>query len=154
MNGRITSWWEVRWQTDGGWWEGEPGAGFCLFLLHFSPTTLLLLAPQSGALRITPLRDFHPIPIPSQSHPIPSTYSFRAFKPFNGDLKQPKQTKADQCRPRQTKADQGRPSQTKADQGRPRQTKADQGRPRQTKAAQGNPRQTKADKGRPKQVSK
>ena len=63
-----------------------------------------LLAPQSGALRITPLRDFQPNPIP-----IPSTYSFRAFKPFNGDLKQPKQTKADQCRPRQTKADQGRP---------------------------------------------
>ena len=32
--------------------------------------TKRLLAPQSGALRITPLRDFHPIPIPSQSHPI------------------------------------------------------------------------------------
>ena len=38
------------------------------------------------------------------SYPSQSTYSFRAFKPFNGDLKQPKQTKADQCRPRQTKA--------------------------------------------------
>ena len=30
---------------------------------------------------------------------VPTTYSFRAFKPFYGDLKQPKQTKADQCRP-------------------------------------------------------
>ena len=61
------------------------------------------------------------IPYPYPTHPSP-TYSFRAFKPFYGDLKQPKQTKADQCRPRQTKADQGRPRQTK-------QTKADQGSP-------------------------
>ena len=39
-------------------------------------------------------------PIPSNPNPIPSpTYSFRAFKPFYGHLKQPKQTKADQCRP-------------------------------------------------------
>merc|ERR1712181_85153 len=91
-----------------------------------------LLAPQSGALRITPLRDFQPNPIP-----IPSTYSFRAFKPLYSVLKQPKQTKADQCRPKQTNADQGRPRQTKADQGRPKQTNADQGRPKQTKADQG-----------------
>ena len=54
-----------------------------------------LLAPQSSALRISAYRDFHP---------IPSTYSFWAFKPFYGNLKQPKQTKAYQCRPRQTKA--------------------------------------------------
>ena len=38
-----------------------------------------LLAPQSGALRISAYGDF-------QSHP--STYSFRAFKPFYGDQKQ------------------------------------------------------------------
>ena len=38
----------------------------------------LLLAPQSGALRISVYRDFQ-----SQS-----TYSFRAFKPFYGDQKQ------------------------------------------------------------------
>ena len=44
----------------------------------------LLLAPQSGALRINAYRDFLP-----SIHPIPTTYSFRAFKPFNGDLKQP-----------------------------------------------------------------
>ena len=90
---------------------------------------LKLLAPQSGALRISAYRDF-------QSRP---TYSFRAFKPFYGDLKQPKQTKADQCRPRQTKADQGRPRQTTADQGRPWQTKADYGRRRQTMKDQGRP---------------
>ena len=78
----------------------------------------LLLAPQSGALRISAYRDFLP-------NPIPTTYSFRAFKPFNGDLKQPKQTKADQCRPRQTKADKDRPRQTKTDQGRSMQTMAD-----------------------------
>ena len=42
------------------------------------------LAPQSGALRISAYRDFLP------SHP--TTYSFEAFKPFYGDLKQPKQT--------------------------------------------------------------
>ena len=41
-----------------------------------------LLAPQSGALRISAYGDFHPIP----SHP--STYSFRAFKPFYSDLRQ------------------------------------------------------------------
>ena len=52
----------------------------------------VLLAPQSGAPRISAYRDFLPIP----SHP---TYSFRSFKPFYGDLKQPKQTKEDQCRP-------------------------------------------------------
>ena len=40
--------------------------------------TAQLLAPQSGALRISSYRDFHP---------IPSTYSFWAFKPFYGDLK-------------------------------------------------------------------
>ena len=56
-----------------------------------------LSAPQSGALRISAYRDF-------QSNPYPTTYSFWAFKPFYGDLKQPKRTKADQCRPRQTKA--------------------------------------------------
>ena len=49
--------------------------------------------------------------MPSEiSDPIPSihssTYSFWAFKPFYGDLTQPKQTKADQCIPRQTEADQ------------------------------------------------
>ena len=71
-------------------------------------------------------------PIPSN----PSTYSFWAFKPLYSVLKQPKQTKADQCRPRQTKADKDRPRQTKAYQGRPRQTKTDHGRPRQTKAVQ------------------
>ena len=43
----------------------------------------MLLAPQSGALRISAYRDFHPIP-----NPIPTTYSFRAFKPFYGDQKQ------------------------------------------------------------------
>ena len=43
---------------------------------HIQPKTcskyhlVSLLAPQSGALRITPLRDFHPIPIPSHTHPI------------------------------------------------------------------------------------
>merc|ERR1711971_588465 len=94
---------------------------FCrlLFLRTFKSP---LLAPQSGALRISAYRDFQPNPIPIPSHP--TTYSFRAFKPFYGDLKQPKQTKVDQCRPRQTKADQGRPRKTKVDQGRPRQTKA------------------------------
>ena len=51
----------------------------------------VLLAPQSGAFRINAYRDF-------QSNPIPSTYSFWAFKPLYGDLKQSKQTKADQCR--------------------------------------------------------
>ena len=60
--------------------------------------SFFLLAPQSGALRISAYRDFQ-----SQSQPIhPSTYSFRAFKPFYGDLRQRKQTKADQCRPSQT----------------------------------------------------
>ena len=52
--------------------------------------------------------------IPS-NHP---TYTFWAFNPFYGDLKQPKQTKAYQCRQRQTQADQGRPRQTTADQGK------------------------------------
>ena len=41
-----------------------------------------LLAPQSGALRISAYRDFLPI------HTIHPTYSFRAFKPFYGDLRQ------------------------------------------------------------------
>ena len=45
-----------------------------------------LLAPQSGALRISAYRDFQSNPIQSN----PSTYSFRAFKPFYDDLKQPK----------------------------------------------------------------
>ena len=59
-----------------------------------------LLALQSGALRISAYRDFLPNPVP-----IPSTYSFRAFKPFYGDPKQPKQTKPDQCRTnKQTKS--------------------------------------------------
>ena len=44
--------------------------------------SLYLLAPQSGALKISAYRDFHPIP---SIHP---TYSFRAFKPFYGDQKQ------------------------------------------------------------------
>ena len=57
-----------------------------------------LLAPQSGALGISAYRDFQ-----SHTH-TQSTYSFQAFKPFYGVLKQPNQTKADQCRPRQTKA--------------------------------------------------
>ena len=48
----------------------------------------ILLAPQSGALRISAYRDFQSHPIPSQS-----TYSFRAFKPLYSVLKQPKQTK-------------------------------------------------------------
>ena len=39
-----------------------------------------LLAPQSGALRISAYRDF-------QTH-TQSTYSFRAFKPFYSDQKQ------------------------------------------------------------------
>ena len=39
----------------------------------------VFLAPQSGALRISAYRDFHP---------IHTTYSFRAFKPFYGDQKQ------------------------------------------------------------------
>ena len=87
------------------------------------------------------------------SNPIPTTYSFRAFKPFYGDLRQRKQTKADQCRARQTKNFQNfhkfpnfpnfplffreepaasrqtinysRPTQTIADYSRPRQTMAD-----------------------------
>ena len=42
-----------------------------------------LLAPQSGALRISAYGDFQ-----SQSQPNPSTYSFRAFKPFYSDQKQ------------------------------------------------------------------
>ena len=46
---------------------------------------LLLLSPQSGALRISAYRDF-------QSNPIQSTYNFRAFKPFYGDQKQCKWT--------------------------------------------------------------
>ena len=50
---------------------------YCTFKPHFSP----LLAPQSGALRISAYGDF-------QSHPNPSTYSFRAFKPFYSDQKQ------------------------------------------------------------------
>ena len=105
-----------------------------------------LLAPQSGALRISAYRDFHPI--------LP-TYSFWAFKPFNGDLKQPKQTKADQCRPSQTKAAQGNPDYSRPS---PRRTyrperpkgakyevkrlasKADYSRP--------SPRHTIADQGR------
>ena len=33
------------------------------------PSVMVLLAPQSGALRISAYRDFHPIPIP---YPIPS----------------------------------------------------------------------------------
>ena len=44
---------------------------------------LALLAPQSGALKISAYRDSHPI------HPsIHPTYSFRAFKPFYSDQKQ------------------------------------------------------------------
>ena len=64
---------------------------------HIVAVCPLLLAPQSGALRISAYRDFLP------SHPNP-TYSFRALKPFYGDLKQYMQTKADQCRASQTKA--------------------------------------------------
>ena len=63
------------------------------------------LPPQSGAHRRGAFRgSTHTHP----SHPIHPTYSFRAFEPFYGDLKQPKQTKADQSTPRQTKADQGK----------------------------------------------
>ena len=73
-----------------------------LLLYHAACTTGFhntrqFLAPQSGALRISAYRDF-------QSNPIQSTYSFRAFKPFYGDQKQCKWTKADQCRLSQTKA--------------------------------------------------
>ena len=50
-----------------------------LFVLVF--VSFVLLAPQSGALRISAYGDF-------QSHPNPSTYSFRAFKPFYSDQKQ------------------------------------------------------------------
>ena len=45
-----------------------------------------------------------PTEISNPSHPSHPTYSFWAFKPFYGGLKEPKQTKADQCRPMQTKA--------------------------------------------------
>ena len=44
-----------------------------------------LLAPQSGALRISAYGDFQSQPNPSIH---PSTYSFRAFKPFYSDLRQ------------------------------------------------------------------
>ena len=57
---------------------------------------MYFLAPQSGAFRISAYRDFQ-----SQSQSHPTTSNFRAFKPFYGDLKQPQQTKADQCRPKQ-----------------------------------------------------
>ena len=50
---------------------------------YLSDGYLILLAPQSGALRISAYGDFQ-----SQSHPNPSTYSFRAFKPFYSDQKQ------------------------------------------------------------------
>ena len=47
--------------------------GFWVQFMHLLCWTLL--APQSGALRISAYRDFHPNPIPSQS-----TYSFREFE--------------------------------------------------------------------------
>merc|ERR1712032_826514 len=115
--------------------------------------TGLFLAPQSGALRINAYRDFLP------SHPNP-TYSFQAFKPLHSVLKQPKQTKADQCRSRQTKADQSRPRQTKAsfqvsikvinvinvikgNQGKSREIKGNQGKSREIKGNQGKSRKIK-----------
>jgi len=68
-------------------------------MLKLVTTWASLLAPQSGALRISAYRDFLP------SHPIPNpTYSFRAFKPFYDDQKQGKRTMADQCRIRENKA--------------------------------------------------
>ena len=75
-----------------------------------------LLTPQAVLLESVP-REI--------SIPITSTYSFQSFKPLYSVLKQPKQTKADQCRPRQTKADQDRP--------RPRHINVDQERQRPTK---------------------
>ena len=43
----------------------------CSFLQSwYNSLYFILLAPHSGALRITPLRDFHPIPIPSHPNPI------------------------------------------------------------------------------------
>ena len=46
-----------------------------------------LLAPQSGALRISAYRDFQSNPTHTHTH-TQSTYSFRAFKPFYSDQKQ------------------------------------------------------------------
>ena len=62
---------------------------FCTSISSFALNTshtlnqvfFTLLAPQSGALRISAYRDFQP-------NPIPSTYSFRAFRPFYSDLRQ------------------------------------------------------------------
>ena len=100
----------------------------------FPPISRLtgLLAPQSGALRISAYRDFQ-----SQSLPLIAFEHLSLYTTFWNSPSRPKQIRVDQGRPKQTKADQGRPRQTKADQGRPKQTKADQGRPKQTKADQG-----------------
>ena len=64
-------------------WHNVGGSSFVSLSESFR--VFLLLAPQSGALRISAYRDFQPNPIPIQSNP--STYSFRAFKPFYGDQK-------------------------------------------------------------------
>ena len=52
----------------------------CSLTSSLSPS---LLAPQSGALRISAYRDFQSNPTHTRS-----TYSFRAFKPFYSDQKQ------------------------------------------------------------------
>ena len=79
---------------------GDPSG---IFLLRFRQRLTIkeLLAPQSGALRISAYGDFQS---QSQSQPNPSTYSFRAVKPFYGDLdcaSRPWQINVDQCRPKQ-----------------------------------------------------
>ena len=51
--------------------------GACCGSAHVSSSSSLL-APQSGALRISAYRDFQP-------NPIRPTYSFQAFKPIYGD---------------------------------------------------------------------
>ena len=56
-----------------------------MFSFRAVPIVSPFLAPQSGALRISAYGDFQS---QSQSQPNPSTYSFRAFKPFYGDQKQ------------------------------------------------------------------
>ena len=57
-----------EWQSSPPLTKGGYGAGR-------AAKNLKLLAPQSGALKISAYRDF-------QSNP---PYSFRAFKPFYGD---------------------------------------------------------------------
>ena len=110
-------------QTPTPSWEREDSWRVSRLRLHWPPllfaqmshqylsliVKIYLLAPQSGALRITPLRDFHPIPIPYPSHPLIAFEHLSLSMVFWNSPSRPRQINVDQGRPKQTKADQGRP---------------------------------------------